>query len=168
MAAATASARTAAQLIGQANNNNNSAKGVITRASKAANSQETKEVPPGPAPGLVPLQDTNQVRSPSPPFLVRDDFQFLSSADEVKIFNEEGEADDEDLLDIKEGGLLGDLVTPGSRLSEIQAALLEEKSSLIQETEMGIKEEFKAIRGPPGQAPIQPQGPPEQGKAVKW
>ena len=44
---------------------------------------------------------------------------FLWSSDEVKVFSEEGEED----------------------VKELHAALLEEKSSLIQETECGIKEE---------------------------
>lgn len=54
-----------------------------------------------------------------------DDF---GSSDEIKIFKDEGDDDDKDF----------------SALEELQAALLEEKSSLILETEMAIKQECLA------------------------
>lgn len=54
-----------------------------------------------------------------------DDF---GSSDEIKIFKDEGDDDDKDF----------------SAHEELQAALLEEKSSLILETEMAIKQECLA------------------------
>lgn len=60
-----------------------------------------------------------------------DDF---ASFDEVKVFNEEGEGD----CDPKSGDAI-------MTAEEIEAALLEEKSSLIRETEMGIKQELAKL-----------------------
>ncbi len=54
-----------------------------------------------------------------------DDF---CSSDEIKIFKDEGDDDDKEF----------------SANEELQAALLEEKSSLILETEMAIKQECQA------------------------
>ena len=59
--------------------------------------------------------------------LRRDDDDDLGSSDEVKVFKDEGEEEKE-------------FISP----EEIQAALLEDKSSLIQETELAIKEEYAA------------------------
>ena len=58
----------------------------------------------------------------------------LGSSDEVKVFKDEGEEEKEFISS-----------------EEIQAALLEDKSSLIQETELAIKEECSSRLGVRGQ-----------------
>ena len=71
-------------------------------------------------------------------YLPRDDD--LGSSDEVKVFKDEGEDDLEGLDGFN-----------ASFSEELQAALLEDKSLLIQETEnLSIKDELLALEPPPG------------------
>ena len=74
-------------------------------------------------------------------YLPRDDD--LGSSDEVKVFKDEGEDDLEGLDGFN-----------ASFSEELQAALLEDKSLLIQETEnLSIKDELLALEPPPGVPP---------------
>ena len=90
-------------------------------------------VPPEPSPCHPKGEDKrlHELSTRTTELSLRDDE--LGSSDEVKVFKDEGEEEKEFISS-----------------EEIQAALLEDKSSLIQETELSIKEECSSrmdIRG---------------------
>ena len=84
------------------------------------------EISPFVVPSLPPIPHSSSQISPQTAKLSLGDDE-LGSSDEVKVFKDEGEEEKEFISS-----------------EEIQAALLEDKSSLIQETELAIKEECAA------------------------
>lgn len=140
--------KTAAAHTTSNNNNNNNSKAAVSPPTPPPSSKR----PQSPSPPRPKASSA----SASPPRL-RDDFLFLFSPDEVRVWAEEGEDELEELAKLRRphggGGdseaSRDDLIV-ASALTEGQADLLEEKAALIRETELslgiGLKEEEAAAK----------------------
>ena len=103
-----------------------------TRVSCDSNKKNFPRAPPPPppppaAPPTASSTSSPSVPGPACPFRVCEDL--LGSSDELRVFTEEGEEEE------RESGGVRHLQ------EELEAALFEEKTSLIRETELGLKQE---------------------------